>query len=461
MNETVAADGSYHLCTLSTEDILTAIDSGRSEGGPVGRHWVLDPIDGTKVNVCAIVNSEDASFFELYEAAHSMHDLSSSIAKKLGVKAPPVRIDSQAKYGALSRSDGAIYMRFPRAGYREKIWDHAAGCIVATEAGSLVTDASGGKLLLELNWVLRPGGFFMWSATPVYQKLVEDVKIWNAMSELTKAMCWELISVNKDTVNRVGVATYRKPTTNECYEKRSQAEPPLCADSDDSDAAWNVPLQACMHKVPTGSEVRGSQWPEQWPARLDKAPYWLLNSQVGVYGKPAPEDFTSDYEHWKRVVSKSYLTGIGIDWSTVRNVMDMRSVYGGFAAVLKDLSIWVMNVVAVDSPDTLPIIYERVCLEFTTTGVNLLAPTQDPMILSMLAISSQRNNWAVGEYDEVDELGSALDLLQRQGRATLHPKVLLAADRVRNTDICCCLNRTRYQNREIGVKNVGRNLYQI
>ncbi|KAK4791850.1 hypothetical protein SAY86_032263 [Trapa natans] len=114
-----------------------------------------------------------------------------------------------------------------------------------------------------------------------------------------------------------------------------------------------------MHKAPTGYEVRGSQWPEQWPVRLDKTPYWLLNSQVGVYGKPAPEDFTSDYEHWKRVVSKSYLTGIGIDWSTVRNVMDMRSVYGGFAAVLKDLSIWVMNVVAVDSPDTLPIIYER------------------------------------------------------------------------------------------------------
>ncbi|KAK4791108.1 hypothetical protein SAY86_031521 [Trapa natans] len=67
-------------------------------------------------------------------------------AKKLGVKAPPVRIDSQAKYGALSRGDGAIYMRFSRAGYREKIWDHAAGCIVATEAGSLVTDASGQPL---------------------------------------------------------------------------------------------------------------------------------------------------------------------------------------------------------------------------------------------------------------------------------------------------------------------------
>ncbi len=38
---------------------------------------------------------------------------------------------------------------------------------------------TGGKLLLELNRVLRPGGFFVWSATPVYQKKVaEDVQIW-------------------------------------------------------------------------------------------------------------------------------------------------------------------------------------------------------------------------------------------------------------------------------------------
>jgi 3'-phosphoadenosine 5'-phosphosulfate (PAPS) 3'-phosphatase len=50
--------------------------------------------------------------------------------QKLGVKAPPVRIDSQAKYGALSRGDGVIYLRFPHKGYREKIWDHAAGYIV-------------------------------------------------------------------------------------------------------------------------------------------------------------------------------------------------------------------------------------------------------------------------------------------------------------------------------------------
>lgn len=30
-----------------------------------------------------------------------------------------------------------------------------------------------------------------------------------------------------------------------------------------------------------------------------------------------------------------------------------------FAAALKNLKVWVMNVVPIDSPDTLPIIYER------------------------------------------------------------------------------------------------------
>ncbi|CAL5213867.1 unnamed protein product [Lathyrus oleraceus] len=217
VNDTVANEGSHSFSTLTTDDVLKAIDSGKSEGGSVGRHWVLDPIDGTKgfvrgdqyaialalldegkvvlgvlacpnlplatigrneqhssssevgclffakvgdgtymqaldgstqtkVNVSAVDNPEEASFFESYEAAHSSHDLSSTIAEKLGVKAPPVRIDSQAKYGALSRGDGAIYLRFPHKGYREKIWDHAAGCIVVTEAGGIVSDAAGNPL---------------------------------------------------------------------------------------------------------------------------------------------------------------------------------------------------------------------------------------------------------------------------------------------------------------------------
>ena len=85
----------------------------------------------------------------------------------------------------------------------------------------------------------------------------------------------------------------------------------------------------------------------------------MAGADVGVYGKPAPDDFAADEEHWNHVVNSSYLAGVGIDWSNVRNVMDMRAVYGGFAAALKDMNVWVMNVVPVDSADTLPIIYER------------------------------------------------------------------------------------------------------
>ncbi|XP_077224121.1 S-adenosyl-L-methionine-dependent methyltransferases superfamily protein [Tasmannia lanceolata] len=269
--------------------------------------------------------------------------------------APKDEHEAQVQF-ALERGIPAIsaVMGTKRLPFPGKVFDvvHCARCRVPWHI-------EGGKLLLELNRVLRPGGYFVWSATPVYQKLDEDVEIWNAMSKLTKSMCWEMVTVKRDRVNEVGAAIFKKPSSNDCYQKRSENDPPLCSETDDPNAAWNIPLQACMHRIPEGVGERGSKWPEQWPLRMDKTPYWLNDSQVGVYGKPAPEDFLSDYEHWKHVVSKSYLNGLGISWSNVRNVMDMRSVYGGFAAALRDLSVWVMNVVSIDAPDTLPIIFER------------------------------------------------------------------------------------------------------
>lgn len=216
VNETIVAEGVFNGAPLSKEDVLEAIDRGKSGGGPTGRHWVLDPIDGTRgfvrgdqyavalglldegevvLGVLACPNLplkgvsvkdapetqvgclfsarkgagtmlqsldgssapqqvyvsdvEDpvlASFCESFESAHSMQNLTANIARIMGVKAPPIRIDSQAKYGAMARGDAAIYLRFPHAGYREKIWDHAAGSIVIKEAGGIVLDAAGKPL---------------------------------------------------------------------------------------------------------------------------------------------------------------------------------------------------------------------------------------------------------------------------------------------------------------------------
>ena len=84
---------------------------------------------------------------ESVEAAHSSHGDSARIAQALDIGAPPVRMDSQAKYAAVARGDADAYLRLPKGpDYREKIWDHAGGVIAVTEAGGRVTDIHGRPL---------------------------------------------------------------------------------------------------------------------------------------------------------------------------------------------------------------------------------------------------------------------------------------------------------------------------
>ena len=59
----------------------------------------------------------------------------------------PVRLDSQCKYAVVARGQADGYLRLPtRRDYVEKIWDHAAGSIIATEAGAVVSDVEGRTL---------------------------------------------------------------------------------------------------------------------------------------------------------------------------------------------------------------------------------------------------------------------------------------------------------------------------
>ena len=48
--------------------------------------------------------------------------------------------------GALARGDACLFLRFPAADYREKIWDHAAGAVIVTESGGRISDGSGAPL---------------------------------------------------------------------------------------------------------------------------------------------------------------------------------------------------------------------------------------------------------------------------------------------------------------------------
>ncbi len=194
----------------SAAEVCRWIDAGRGRVAP--RFWTLDPVDGTKgflrgqqyaiavaliehrqVQVAALacpalplnlsqpaaetgvlfvaargqgahmarlgraeftpvrVSTDPASlrFLESVEAAHGDQPLQNAIAAAAGITAPPVRMDSQVKYGVLARGDAALYLRLPsprQPDYREKIWDHAAGSLIIEEAGGRVTDMHGQPL---------------------------------------------------------------------------------------------------------------------------------------------------------------------------------------------------------------------------------------------------------------------------------------------------------------------------
>ncbi|KAJ0979551.1 hypothetical protein J5N97_015025 [Dioscorea zingiberensis] len=68
----------------------------------------------------------------------------------------------------------------------------------------------------------------------------------------------------------------------------------------------------------------------------------------------------AESRYWNDII-EGYVRVFHLDKMKLRNVMDMRAGFGGFAAALIDLHIdcWVMNVVPTSGPDTLPVVYDR------------------------------------------------------------------------------------------------------
>lgn len=67
---------------------------------------------------------------------------------------------------------------------------------------------------------------------------------------------------------------------------------------------------------------------------------------------------------WKKRLNLYWSTLKGanhLEQYSVRNIMDMKANFGGFAAALreKEYPVWVMNVVPSAGPNTLKIVYDR------------------------------------------------------------------------------------------------------
>ncbi|GMH05661.1 hypothetical protein Nepgr_007501 [Nepenthes gracilis] len=237
VNECLSEAAKYGLkCqenALCSAQVLEAISRCNSSGGPTGRHWVLDPVDGTLgfvrgnqyavalalieegevaigvlgcpnypfkkeylnhhhqvssrpsaasfdswekgcvlfaqkgsgevwmqplvrgdepldwmkssrlVRVSSIDDPALATFCEPVEKANTSHSITEGVAQSVGLRKQPLRVYSMVKYAAIARGDAEVYMKFARTGYKEKIWDHAAGVLIVQEAGGVVTDAGG------------------------------------------------------------------------------------------------------------------------------------------------------------------------------------------------------------------------------------------------------------------------------------------------------------------------------
>jgi 3'(2'), 5'-bisphosphate nucleotidase len=193
----------------NADAVLAAIDRGAGEPQPAG-FWTLDPIDGTKgflrgqqycISLAYIEHGQPVvgvlgcpnlplerdrpfdppdpqgsfyyavagqgaydgtgnrihgsepepgsiAFCESVEEAHSDQEGNRRLVESLGVsRVRSIRIDSQCKYAVVARGQADAYLRLPKDDtYVEKIWDHAAGSLVATEAGCIVSDVRGEPL---------------------------------------------------------------------------------------------------------------------------------------------------------------------------------------------------------------------------------------------------------------------------------------------------------------------------
>ena len=118
------------------------------------------------ISVSADAAGPNMNFVEGVEAGHTDHSTHSDLCAALGTTLKPVRLDSQAKYAIVARGEASAYLRLqPDLTYRQKIWDHAAGCVLLEEAGGTITDADGkaldftcGSTLANNNGVVASNG---------------------------------------------------------------------------------------------------------------------------------------------------------------------------------------------------------------------------------------------------------------------------------------------------------------
>ncbi|KZV41043.1 hypothetical protein F511_14019 [Dorcoceras hygrometricum] len=198
-----------------------------------------------------------------------------------------------------------------------------------------------GAYLIEVDRVLRPGGYWILSGPPIrwrkywkgWERSREDLNSEQMQIEnVTRSLCW------KKLVEKDDISIWQKPMNHIKYTN----------------------LETCLTRLPdvsTNDEVAGGEL-EKWPSRLTALPPRISRGMIhGV----THVTYRDDLQLWKRRVSyyKTVNNQLG-QKGRYRNILDMNAFLGGFASSLIDDPLWVMNVVPVEAKvNTLGVIYER------------------------------------------------------------------------------------------------------
>nr|XP_016474761.1 PREDICTED: probable methyltransferase PMT5 [Nicotiana tabacum]XP_016474762.1 PREDICTED: probable methyltransferase PMT5 [Nicotiana tabacum]XP_016474763.1 PREDICTED: probable methyltransferase PMT5 [Nicotiana tabacum] len=231
---------------------------------------------------------------------------------------------------------------------------HCAQC-------GIIWDSKDGLFLIEIDRVLKPGGYFILTSPITRQQGRSTSSKKGSMStpleEITKKLCWSLLEQQEETF------VWQKTVDSQCYTSGKQGMVPLCKGEDMQ--LYYQPLARCISG--TGSN--------RWVPILSRSGS-LNSTELKVHGVHL-DDFFEDSGFWKSAVRNywSLLSPLifsdhpkrpGDDdplppYNMVRNVLDMNAHYGGLNAALLEASksVWVMNVVPLGVHNTLPLILDR------------------------------------------------------------------------------------------------------
>ncbi|KAJ1276229.1 hypothetical protein BS78_05G198700 [Paspalum vaginatum] len=239
---------------------------------------------------------------------------------------------------------GSVKLPFPPRSFDMA---HCSRCLIPWGAND-------GMYMMEIDRVLRPGGYWVLSGPPInwranhraWERTEADLSAeQQRIEEYAAMLCWEKVT----EIREVGIWRKRPDPAAAC-----PARPPVrTCDEANPDDVWYKNMDACI--TPPPAAAAGELQP--FPARLAAVPPRISSGAVPGF---TAESYEEENRRWERHVAGYKKVNRRLSSERYRNIMDMNAGVGGFAAAVFSPKSWVMNVVPTAAElSTLGVIYER------------------------------------------------------------------------------------------------------